>query len=290
MLINTFHPDPKIEEWVQELPDEVKQNTMSTRILQDVCRSSDATLAEQVVNAIKAKRWEKGIALMVHGVPKVVKFKSWADWCGAYLSEGGLKQHPSWFFRKVTTELIGDESIEAAKLLAKNMTRDELLAYCRDTPRQRGFISIARGNVISHGPDWAGVVNLLEDLSKKGKGAQLGNTNATGNEGDDTSHSSSKVSSTSKEALRRRLLTMANDEDKSEAERTDASSGLAVLDRNGTYRAACDAAGIECKRTSSIVYVRKDLTLTADRLVDLLGKDHVAELITLLTERITHDQ
>ena len=283
MLINTFHPDPKVEQWVQNLPDEVKQNTMSTRILQDVCRNSDATLAEQVVNAIKAKRWEKGVALMVHGFPQVVKFKSWADWCGAYLSEGGLKQHPSWFFRKVTTELIGEESIEAAKLLAQNMTRDELLAYCRDTPRQRGFISIARGNVISHGPDWAGVVNLLEELSKRGHGVR---GPAEEKRGDDTSPLSSKVSSTSKEALRRRLLTMANDEDKSEAERTDASSGLAVLDRNGTYRAACDAAGIECKRTSSIVYVRKDLALTADRLVDLLGKDHVSELITLLSERI----
>ena len=290
MLINTFHPDPKVEEWVKELPEEVRLNTMSTRILQDVCRNSDATLAEQVVNAIKAKRWEKGVALMVHGVPKIVRFKSWADWCGAYLSEGGLKQHPSWFFRKVTTELIGEESIEAAKLLAQNMTRDELLAYCRDTPRQRGFISIARGNVISHGPDWAGVVNLLEDLSKR-KAGGTGANQHTDSKSDGTSPlQSSKPSSTSKEALRRRLLTMANDEDKSEAERTDASSGLAVLDRNGTYRAACDAAGIECKRTSSIVYVRKDLTLTADRLVDLLGKDHVAELITLLTERITNDK
>ena len=76
MLINTFHPDPKIEEWVKELPEEVRLNTMSTRIFQDVCMNSDATLAEQVVNAIKAKRWEKGVALMVHGFPQVVKFKS----------------------------------------------------------------------------------------------------------------------------------------------------------------------------------------------------------------------
>ena len=83
MLINTFHPDPKIEEWVKELPEEVRLNTMSTRIFQDVCMNSDATLAEQVVNAIKAKRWEKGVALMVHGFPKVVKFNSWIEWCKA---------------------------------------------------------------------------------------------------------------------------------------------------------------------------------------------------------------
>lgn len=287
MLINTFHPDPKIEEWVKELPEEVRLNTMSTRIFQDVCMNSDATLAEQVVNAIKAKRWEKGVALMVHGFPQVVKFKSWIDWCKAYMDQGGLHKEPSWFFRKVTTELIGDESIEAAKLLAENMSRNELLAYCRDTPTQRGFISIAKGNVVSHGPDWAGVVNLLEELSKRDHGVR---GPAEEKRGDDTSPLSSKVSSTSKEALRRRLVTMANDEDKTDKERNDAASGLAVLDRNGTYRAACDAAGVECKQTSNLVYVRKDLTITADRLVDLLGKDHVAELITLLTERITNDQ
>ena len=97
MLINTFHPDPKVEEWVKELPEEVKLNTMSTRMFQDVCRNSDATLAEQVVNAIKAKRWEKGVALMVSGFPKVVKFNSWVDWCKAYLDQGGLHKEPSWF-------------------------------------------------------------------------------------------------------------------------------------------------------------------------------------------------
>lgn len=284
MLINTFHPDPKVEEWVKELPEEVRLNTMSTRMFQDVCRNSDATLAEQVVNAIQGKRWEKGVALMVNGFPKVVKFKSWVEWCKAYMDQGGLHKEPSWFFRKVTTELIGDESIEAAKLLAQNMTRNELLAYCRDTPRQRGFISIAKGNVVSHGPDWASVVNLLEDLSKKKPGD--GKNQHTPS--DDTSPGT-KVSSNSKEALRRRLVTAANDEDKSDKERNDAAAGLAVLDRNGTYRAACDAAGIECKQQSKIVYVRKNLEITADRLVELLGKDHTAELITLLTQRITDD-
>ena len=52
--------------------------------------NSDATLAEQVVNAIKGKRWEKGVALMVNGFPKVVKFKSWVEWCKAYMDQGGL--------------------------------------------------------------------------------------------------------------------------------------------------------------------------------------------------------
>ena len=45
---------------------------------------------------------------------------------------------------------------------------------------------------------------------------------------------------------------MANDEDKSDKSApTLPWSG--VPDRNGTYRAACDAAGIECKQQSKIV-------------------------------------
>jgi hypothetical protein len=289
--INPLHPQPEYQEWVKSLPEEVVTNTFNTRMLQDSCRNAEANLAEQVVAALETKAWERGIAVVCNGVPQVKTFDSWIDMCRAYPDQGGLNKDPSWFFRKVTTELIGDDSIKAAKLLAQNMSRGELLAYCRDTPRQKGFISIAKGNVLSHGPDWAGVVNLLEELSKKGKGGQPGNANAntSENESDDTSHSSSKVSATSKEALRRRLVATVNDDDKPAAERNRAMDGIAVLDRNGTYRAACEAAGVENKQQSKVVYVRKDLAVTADRLVELLGKDHVAELITLLTERITND-
>ena len=272
MLINTFHPDPKIEEWVKELPEEVRLNTMSTRIFQDVCMNSDATLAEQVVNAIKAKRWEKGVALMVHGFPQVVKFNSWVEWCKAYMDQGGLHKEPVWFFRKVTTELIGDESIEAARLLAQNMSRNELVAYCRDAPNQKGFISIAKGNVMSQGPEWASVVNLLEDLSKKGRGGDFTSEQSEG------PSQSSKVSSKSKESLRRRLVTAANDEDKSDKERNDAAAGLAVLDRNGTYNAACQAAGIESKQTSRRIFVQSDMEKMAEKVIEIMGRDHAREL------------
>jgi hypothetical protein len=272
MLINTFHPDPKIEEWVKELPEEVRLNTMSTRFMQDACRNSDATLAEQVVNAIKAKRWEKGVALMVHGFPQVVKFNSWVEWCKAYMDQGGLHKEPVWFFRKVTTELIGDESIEAARLLAQNMSRNELVAYCRDAPNQKGFISIAKGNVMSQGPEWASVVNLLEDLSKKGRGGDFTSEQSEG------PSQSSKVSSKSKESLRRRLVTAANDEDKSDKERNDAAAGLAVLDRNGTYNAACQAAGIESKQTSRRIFVQSDMEKMAEKVIEIMGRDHAREL------------
>lgn len=284
--INPLHPQPEYKDWVKSLPEEVVTNTFNTRMLQDSCRNAAANLAEQVVAALETKAWERGIAVVCNGVPEVKTFKSWVDMCRAYPDQGGLKKDPSWFFRKVTTELIGEDSIKAAKLLAQNMTRGELLAYCRDTPGQKGFISIAKGNVISHGPDWAGVVNLLEDLSKRGAHRMTIDEKETG---DDTSPVPSKVSATSKEALRRRLVATVNDDDKPAAERNRAMDGIAVLDRNGTYRAACEAAGVENKQGSKIVYVRKDLAMTADRLVELLGKDHVAELITLLTERITHD-
>jgi len=286
--INPLHPQPEYKDWVKSLPEEVVTNTFNTRMLQDSCRNAAANLAEQVVAALETKAWERGIAVVCNGVPEVKTFKSWVDMCRAYPDQGGLKKDPSWFFRKVTTELIGEDSIKAAKLLAQNMTRGELLAYCRDTPGQKGFISIAKGNVISHGPDWAGVVNLLEDLSKKGKVERRDDETGQFTRGDDTSPRS-KVSATSKEALRRRLVATVNDDDKPAAERNRAMDGIAVLDRNGTYRAACEAAGVENKQGSKVVYVRKDLAVTADRLVELLGKDHVAELITLLTERITHD-
>lgn len=284
--INPLHPQPEYQEWVKSLPEEVVTNTFNTRMLQDSCRNAEANLAEQVVAALETKAWERGIAVVCNGVPQVKTFESWVEMCRAYPDQGGLNKDPSWFFRKVTTELIGDDSIKAAKLLAQNMSRGELLAYCRDTPRQKGFISIAKGNVLSHGPDWAGVVNLLEELSKR----KAGENQHTEAGGDDTSlPPSSKPSSNSKEALRRRLVAAVNDDGKPATERNRAMDGIAVLDRNGTYRAACEAAGVENKQQSKVVYVRKDLAVTADRLVELLGKDHVAELITLLTERITND-
>ena len=287
--INPLHPQPEYKDWVKSLPEEVVTNTFNTRMLQDSCRNAAANLAEQVVAALETKAWERGIAVVCNGVPEIKTFKSWVDMCRAYPDQGGLKKDPSWFFRKVTTELIGDDSIKAAKLLAQNMTRGELLAYCRDTPGQKGFISIAKGNVISHGPDWAGVVNLLEDLSMRKPGGNGSNQHTESNSDDTSGKQSSEVASNSKEGLRRRLVRIVNDDDKPAAERNRAMDGIAVLDRNGTYRAACEAAGVENKQGSKVVYVRKDLAVTADRLVELLGKDHVAELITLLTERITHD-
>lgn len=287
--INPLHPQPEYQEWVKSLPEEVVTNTFNTRMLQDSCRNAEANLAEQVVAALETKAWERGIAVVCNGVPQVKTFDSWIDMCRAYPDQGGLNKDPSWFFRKVTTELIGDDSIKAAKLLAQNMSRGELLAYCRDTPRQKGFISIAKGNVLSHGPDWAGVVNLLEELSKKKQDdGHERDANGRFTRSDDTSplEGSSKVASNSKEGLRRRLVATVNDDDKPAAERNRAMDGIAVLDRNGTYRAACEAAGVENKQQSKVVYVRKDLAVTADRLVELLGKEHVAELITLLQERI----
>lgn len=283
--INPLHPQPEYKEWVQSLPEEVVTNTFNIRLLQDQCRHAESNLADLVVSALKNKVWENGVAVVCNGVPQIKTFDSWVEMCRAYPDQGGLNKDPSWFFRKVTTELIGEQSIEAARLLAQSMTRGELLAYCRDTPTHKGFISIAKGNVLSHGPDWAGVVNLLEELSKKSPSP---GTNQHSEVSDDTSPTS-KVSSTSKEALRRRLVAVVNDDSQPPEVRNRHMDGIAVLDRNGTYRAACDAAGIEAKNSSRVVYVRKDLTLTADRLVELLGKDHVAELIVLLTERITND-
>ena len=275
MLINTFHPDPKVEQWVQNLPDEVKQNTMSTRILQDVCRNSDATLAEQVVNAIKAKRWEKGIALMVHGVPKIVKFKSWADWCGAYLSEGGLKQSPVWFFNKVTTELIGEESIEAAELLLKNMPPEDVKAGCYQRPGHPGFLKICQGNVLSQGPEWQKLVNYIEDCrrNKAHRPEEVGGALPV---------NSSKVSPKSKESLRRRLVDEINNEATTDKVRESRLQAIDVLDRGGSYRVACEAAGIECKQSTRRIFVQSDMQKMADKVIEVMGRDHARELASIV--------
>ena len=273
MLINTFHPDPKVEKWVNELPEEVKLNTMSTRMFQDVCRNSDATLAEQVVNAIKAKRWQKGVALVANGFPKVVKFDSWVDWCKAYLDQGGLHKEPSWFFRKVTTELIGDQSIEAALLLLEEMESADIKAGCFPRPGNPGFLQIAKGNVISQGPEWSRVVNYIEDRRRNQKHVKL-----TGQDVKDGARPSSKVNSRSKEFLRRQLTSKANAEDTSDKERQDCLLGIDVLDRGGSYNAACQAAGIESKQTTRRIFVQKDMNKMADRLIEILGRDHAREL------------
>lgn len=287
MLINTFHPDPKVKEWVQNLPDEVKQNTMSTRILQDVCRNSDATLAEQVVNAIKAKRWEKGIALMVHGVPKIVKFKSWADWCGAYLSEGGLKQSPVWFFNKVTTELIGDESIEAAELLLKNMPPEDVKAGCYQRPGHPGFLKICQGNVLSHGPEWQRLVNYIEDCRRDKAGGDRQSEKALGG-----AHPmvASKVQSRSKEGLRRRLVDEINNEATTDKVRESRLQAIDVLDRGGSYRVACEAAGIECKQSTRRIFVQSDMQKMAAKVIEVMGRDHARELASIVLAATSNNQ
>lgn len=278
MLINTFHPDPKVEEWVKELPDEVKRNTMSTRMFQDVCRNSDATLAEQVVNAIKAKRWQRGVALVANGFPKVVKFDSWVDWCKAYMDQGGLHKQPVWFFRKVTTELIGDQSIEAALLLLEEMESADIKAGCYPRPGNPGFLQIAKGNVISQGPEWSRVVNYIEDRRRN----KPGGTGANQHEQPEGAPPSAKVDHRSKEGLRRKLTTKANAEDTSDKERQDCLLGVDVLDRGGSYNAACQAAGIESKQTTRRIFVQKDMNKMADRLIEILGRDHARELASLV--------
>ena len=284
MLINTFHPDPKVEEWVKELPEEVKLNTMSTRILQDVCRNSDATLAEQVVNAIKAKRWEKGVALMVHGFPKVVKFNSWADWCKAYLSEGGLKQSPVWFFNKVTTELIGEESIEAAELLLKNMPIEDVKAGCYSRPGHPGFLKICQGNVLSQGPEWQRLVNFIEDCRRNKVGTNQHDESQGG------ALPPSKVSPKSKESLRRRLVDEINNEATTDKVRESRLQAIDVLDRGGSYRVACEAAGIECKQSTRRIFVQSDMQKMADKVIEVMGRDHARELASIVLATTSNNQ
>ena len=274
MLINTFHPDPKIEEWVKELPEQIRLNTMSTRFMQDACRNSDATLAEQVVNAIKAKRWEKGVALMVHGFPQVVKFNSWIDWCKAYMDQGGLHKEPVWFFRKVTTELIGDESIEAALLLLEEMESADIKVGCYPRPGNPGFLQIAKGNVISQGPEWNRVVNYIEDRRRN----KPGGTGANQHKQLEGAPPSAKVDHRSKEGLRRRLTGKANAEDISDKERQDYLLGIDVLDRGGSYNAACQAAGIESKQTTRRIFIQKDMEKMAEKVIEIMGRDHAREL------------
>ena len=220
MLINTLQPEAKFEAFVKELDEQVRYNTMSTRSFQDVCIHSEVTLAREVVTAIKQKRWEKGVALVNQGIPMVVKFNNWAEWCKAYMSAGGLGQNPAWFFNKVTTELIGAESIEAALLLLQEMPTEDIKAGCLPRPGNPGFLQIAKGNVISQGPEWSRVVNYIEERRRNKVGS-----NQHTEESQEGPPPPSKVDHRSKEGLRRRLVKQANAEDISDKERPEASDG-----------------------------------------------------------------
>lgn len=270
MILNTVNPDPAYVDLVSEMGDKVRANTATTIFIQRACRNEEIDLATQLLQSIKQKRWERGVALLNQNAIKVVRFNSFSEWCEAFEDKGGLHRSPAWLFQKITTELINPDSLQAAILIAQHMDPTELTAYCSRKGNRRGFLDIARGNVISQGPKWNDLVEALNNRSRDSSGE----------------NAPPKPMKNSKAALRLRLVRRTLDQKLPESAQLQARDGLAVLDRNGSHRAACEAAGLAHKKDSNVVFLSKDLDKVATRILFLLGKGRTAELIDKLKARL----
>ena len=66
--------------------------------------------------------------------------------------------------------------------------------------------------------------------------------------------------------------------------------GVDVLDRGGSYNAACEKAGVESKQATRRIFVQKDMNKMADKLIEILGRDHARELAAIVITATEADQ